>query len=290
MRNASPYDNAPSQTIAFETGANVAENVTAENPLPVAVVSGGGGGGAGGAGAGIPFRVINANVAGVSVGDLVVLTLSGSTESWYNLTTKAALATAPAVADLASELSYTGDLVTQGADTNPAPVAGISKRITGSTLTVNSTAATTYASGSVIGSVTGVADQSGLMTFSDVLRGAGLTATLMSIDIAAKANLALSLELWLFHQLPGASTINDRAAFALAAADIDKVATVIGLNTSNWASGGVNCSFAERAELARIIQSAGSDFYGCLVSRNATAIQFAAGTDVNKVTINVSQD
>ena len=116
---------------------------------------------------------------------------------------------------------------------------------------------TPYVSGDVIGSK---------LTFAGMGRETGGSGLVQMVTIFSKSAQTFACELWLFHTDPSASAFTDNAAFALNAADFDKVAAVVS-DFTWYAAGGP--AYAEAAQLAMPykLASAQTDMQGVLVAR-----------------------
>lgn len=140
-----------------------------------------------------------------------------------------------------------------------------------------------YASGQLIG---------GKLTFLGVFDGQVNTAEVRQVIVYDKAKQGVSLDLILFSSDPSATTFTDNATFAVGAADLTKISTVIPISThsafsTNGVSYAVNISQPIFSTVDATTQSGRRTIYGALVSRGAPT--YASTSDLT-VRINIIQD
>lgn len=133
------------------------------------------------------------------------------------------------------------------------------------------TAASAYASGNVVG---------GLLTFADVANAEPRSGLIQDVALYCKSAQTFLFDLILFHTNPTASTFTDKAALAVAAADFNKISTVI--HGSDWTSLGTP-SYAQANNLAREFKlpALSTTLYGVIVSRGTPT--FASTSDITAV-------
>lgn len=131
----------------------------------------------------------------------------------------------------------------------------------------------TYAAGDVITNSTS-AGSATAFTFSNVVRKAGGSGTIVAASLLDSANQTLKLlaDLWLFHTLPGLD--GDNAAFTPTDAEMDNVVAVLPFSAyfvgdaTSGAGGNVRLIWSD---IPRPFTCASGvrDLYGVLVARNA---------------------
>jgi hypothetical protein len=136
-----------------------------------------------------------------------------------------------------------------------------------------------YSAGDIMG---------GLLTFTDLAPGEGMSFVLDTVEVALKADVAPALTLILFDRVPLGTTQTDNAAYSLAVADAFKVIavlpfTVLGAYTVDHGTPAT----VTLAGLARVLKAADDrrTIYGLLV--DGTGVTLASVADL-KVTLSGS--
>jgi hypothetical protein len=135
-------------------------------------------------------------------------------------------------------------------------------------ITQNPTVSTSpaYSAGDVVGTK---------LTFTNGVLSAGGKAMLQAVTVNCKSAQTAALDLILFNDDPAASTFTDNAAVAVAAADWDKVFTVV--HITDWANLGTP-SIAQAKNEAFPYTSVAKTMYGVLVAR--AAMTLASTSDI----------
>lgn len=170
------------------------------------------------------------------------------------------------------------DLQVGGVDagaSNPVPVGG--NLIRSAPAATPATSTTAYASGDVLGASMRLVNAMRIAAGSGFLQD--LTATLKSVQTAP-------LDAFLFRADPTASTFTDNAAFAVAAADLDKVIGVVSL--TKVTSLGNGCIY-EANQIGRSMKlDAGRDLWVVFVWRGAPTL--SSTSDIAAVAANIAVD
>jgi len=125
---------------------------------------------------------------------------------------------------------------------------------------------TPYAAGDVVGT---------LLQFDGFGRVDGGTGLIQMGSVFSKSPQTVALDLVLFHTNPAASAFVDNAAFAVNAADWDKVLGVVKL--TEWTSlGGPSFCQATALAMAYKVATGQTKIYGVLVARGAFTLLNAA--------------
>jgi hypothetical protein len=127
-----------------------------------------------------------------------------------------------------------------------------------------------YSAGDVVGSK---------LTFSNGVLSAGGKAMLQAATVNCKSAQTAALDLILFNDDPAASTFTDNAALSIAAADFDKIFTVV--HITDWTNLGTP-SFAQAKNEGFPYSSVAKTMYGVLVAR--AAMTLGSTSDI-KVTV-----
>lgn len=130
------------------------------------------------------------------------------------------------------------------------------------------TASSAYTSGNAVG---------GLMTLSNAARVSGGSGLVQSVVINAKSAQTAPVDVFIFGANPSGSTCTDKTAFAVAAADFDKVLGVVHL--ADWTSAGTpSVGQAQNLAIPYALAS-GTSLYACAVVRGAPT--FASTSDIS---------
>jgi hypothetical protein len=137
------------------------------------------------------------------------------------------------------------------------------------------TASSAYASGNAVG---------GLLTFANATRTIS-SGVLHSVNLNFKSAQTAATDLILFNAQPTNTTITDKTAFSLAAADFDKVVGVVHITDCTSLGTPSTCRADSLGLTFRL--ASGTTLYGVLVTRGTPT--FSATSDVS-VQISVLED
>ena len=249
-------------------GAGVAPAGTAGNPLYVTGGTGGGsGGGSGGGG------TVTQGPAGSAPWPVQQ---SGALPAGTNALGSVAVSNLPATQAVSGSVVVSNLPATQAV--SAASALPIAPPGTVSTAVSPAVQATAYTGGQVLG---------GKLTLSGAARAAALGGLVQSASVSFAGGAQPAMDLVLFSADPTASTLTDKAALAVAAADLGKVVGVVHVGdcTLLGASAPSLCQAQQQAVPFRL--SAGTSLFGALVAR--ASVTPASTSDV-LVTLRVLQD
>ena len=125
----------------------------------------------------------------------------------------------------------------------------------------------------------------GLMSFTSAARSGKSSGLLQNVLIAMPDAQTPTLDVFLFNANPSASTITDRTAFSVAAADQSKIRGIVHMSDCTNMGTGTFCQQTNLAAPFALV--AGQTLYAAIVARNAFT---PTGTPTWQVTISVLQD
>jgi hypothetical protein len=114
----------------------------------------------------------------------------------------------------------------------------------------------------------------GLLTFQNAVAGVGLGAIVQSASVCFASGVVPTLDLILFNANPSGSTITDRAAIAVVAADLAKVLGVLHLSDATLLGAASPSIVQVGSQVMPITTGSLVNMYGALVARSG----FTAGS------------
>lgn len=146
---------------------------------------------------------------------------------------------------------------------------GLGGILTTVTVAQTVTASSAYTSGNAVG---------GLMTLSGAFRSASGSGLIQSVIVNTKSAQTTAIDVVLFNANPSASTCTDKTAFAVAAADFNKIVGVA--HVTDWTSDGTpSTGQAQNLAIPIAVGAGVTSFYACAVTRSTPT--YAATTDVS---------
>jgi hypothetical protein len=112
----------------------------------------------------------------------------------------------------------------------------------------------------------------GLLTFANAVTEVAGSAMVQSVTVTFTSGVVPTLDLVVFTANPSASTITDRVAVAIAAADLGKIAGVVHLTDSTLLGAAAPSVMQGTAQVMPIDLASGVALYGVLITRSAVTL------------------